>query len=82
MSDQYYPEALAALCLNFSECVWDAYEPESEEAFNRLVEKALALAGYSDLDMEKMDKSLGHYMEAFTDLHSLPEYEQAMPDLD
>lgn len=75
-----YPIGLAALAINYSEQIYDACEPESEEIFNRLLIDALEEKGYKGLSIDIINKSIAYYLaEQDVDFGEFDEYFEELP---
>lgn len=72
--------ALVALAINYSEQIYDACEPESEEIFNRLLVDALEEKGYRGLSIDAINKSIAYYLaEQDIDFGEFDEYFEELP---
>lgn len=77
---EVYPPALVALAINYSEQIYDACEPESEEIFNRLLVGALEENGYKVLSIDVINKSIAYYLaEQDIDFGGFDEYFEDLP---
>ena len=74
-----YDARLAALAVNFSEQIYDSYEP-GEEQHKKMLFEALAKMGYDNLSESKLNITLEYYLtQSEEDIHSLPEYSMEIP---
>lgn len=64
--------ALVALAINYSEQIYDACEPESEEIFNRLLVDALEEKGYKGLSIDAINKSIAQQITGHARIREFP----------
>lgn len=76
-----YPPELTALALGFTDYIFDSYyDSKGEDYCNQQLLKALERVGHRNIDITKLNQSIGYYMESSdVDLTGFDEYNVEFP---
>ena len=84
MNSDLYDVHTVALALNLGEVIFDSFQPQTEELNNQLFLIAWKILFQTDIDEQKLDKSINYYVsshdEMIDDPYSQPGYSHCFPD--